>query len=192
MKKCTYLILVFAWFFVLVLNTGCDQCKDIECPQDKEFPDHMERRIPYQVGQVVRFANAGGDTLILTCEKREYPKQTITPDDRIEEGCCNTAGLADNLVCNLKNSSNDLMGFLVVYSEGGWYITTFSLRINGIKYSENDYDEGHTQDSVLLNGKVFYNLIRVDQDSIFSIYNSLDGLGVVGFKIDGEEWALIE
>jgi hypothetical protein len=192
MKKCTYFFLAFAYLTMLLFVAGCDECKDIDCPQDVEFPDYMEKRIPYQVGQVVRFANANRDTVALTCGNREYTKQTISPNGNVEEECCSNAS-AEVLTCALGNG-NEYLSMVTSFiptntDDGGFYVTTYSAKIDGVQYYEDDYD-GHVLASVELNNKVFQNVFRIDKDSNFILYNN-DGLGVVGFKISGEEWALV-
>ncbi len=196
MKKYIYLLSCCACLFGMMTVVGCgDKCNDADCQKDVDFPDYMERRIPYKVGQVVRFANATGDTIILTCDRKEYYDQPITPSSNFEMECCNAA-FVGNVVCALNSNEIDNLGMTTSFvptssSSGGFYVTNYSALLDNVDYLEDDY-YGHQQDIVELNDEKFMNVLVVDKDSTFIMYNSLDGLGVVGFKINGEEWALVE
>jgi hypothetical protein len=75
--------------------------------------------------------------------------------------------------------------------DGGFYVTNYSAKIDNVQYFEDSY-YGYQEDFVELNSKKFYDVLVIDKDPNFILYNGLDGLGVVGFKINGKEWALVE
>jgi hypothetical protein len=190
MKKIYHLILLcFGVALSFVSLNSCDECKDIDCPQDMKFPDVMELWMPYQVGQVVRFANANGDTISLTCNSREYSEQEIIPSDRIEEDCCSDA-FVENLSCNLGGINDYRLRISTVHPGGSFYIIKYFAMLDSVQFVEDNYD-GRSQESIELNNKIFHNIYIIDKDPDFILYTN-HGLGVVGFKINGEEWALVE
>ena len=77
------------------------------------------------------------------------------------------------------------------------YYLGIHLNINGKEYGAQwyaCYETGYRLASVNLSNRTFHNLIGIEcYNKIDSIYiNSEDQYGVVGFKVDGVEWAKID
>lgn len=171
-----------------MIFTGCgDNCTD--CPKDVKFPAEMELRVPYQVGQVVRFANALGDTITLNCTEREYSEEQRFAMERPQSECC-PGFFVENVSCLLSSDEGDFIRLRTDYT-GGYSITVFA------SLHEIDYLNGNFRyllDSVQINGQTFFNVSKADEingDEI-SIFLGNGGQGVVGFILNGEEWALVD
>lgn len=189
MKRCYYFFLSVVGLVGLGLISGCgDNCKKVSCPEDVDFPPYMELQIPYQVGQIVRFANEDGDNIVLTCEKRLYTDQPLGLDLN-QQDCCKSA-FAKNISCSLKSSNNDKLSIFTTFP-GNFHVAMYGALLGGVQFQEDTYYWSKI-DSIELNDKIFNNVFIVGDDPDFIMYNSLDGLGVVGFNINGVEWALIE
>jgi hypothetical protein len=186
MQKYSHLFLFCAYLFSSILFSGCgDKC--CCCPEDVELSDTMEMRIPYQVGQVVRFANAAGDTTSLSCTEREYSQEERYANERPQSECC-PAYLVENVACKLSAVSGDFLNIRTDYNAG--YNTLISARLDGVGYSDEHFS--NKIDSVILNSKVFYDILTTEEDDeeIFMLIGI--NQGIVGFTINGEEWALVE
>ncbi len=195
MKKYTFLFLYCANLFGLMVFVGCgDECSGIKCQQDMEFPDYMEQRIPYKVNQVVRFANTNGDTIYLNCTSRAYSQQEVRPIERPESECCQSY-MVENVSCELSNNVGD---FLRIGTEDlAGYLIRISAKINNINYSNDGLyiSDNNLLDSISLANKIFFNVATAEEygEHEISMFLSLEGTqGIIGFKINGEEWVLVD
>ncbi|MCC6725349.1 MAG: hypothetical protein IT258_12655 [Saprospiraceae bacterium] len=186
MKKCAYLFLMFAYLFIIAGLAGCgDKCSG--CPKDVELSDVMEQRIPYQAGQITRFANAFGDTIVLNCLERVYSQEERFAMERPESECC-PSYFVENVHVKMSGSSSSFLNIRT--DNNGGYIIRISANLEGKDYSGEYFS--NKLDSIVLSNKAFYNVLTMEKDNqeIF-MFIGLDN-GIVGFTINGEEWALVE
>ncbi len=188
MKKYSHLFLFCAYLFSLLTVAGCgDDCSG--CPEDVELSDLMELRVPYQVGQVVRFANATGDTIALNCMERAYSQQESRPMERPYSECC-PSYFAENVACLLAGDAGNFIRVFTDYSV--YYSITVAGSLKGLNYNIGSFQ--NKIDSVQINGQTFINVSISDKnnDNEVSVFLGNDGKGIVGYILNGEEWALVE
>ncbi len=189
MKKYTFLFLYCAYLFGMMTVVGCgDKCSG--CPEDVELSDALEMKIPYNEGQETSFANASGDTITLKCVKREYQQEERFATERPESECCPGYQI-ENLICKLSDNGES---FINVRTDNvGFYIIRILANLDGIDYLSEGL--GLPVDSIQLNGKSFFNvsIFNDTHGTGHAAFLSInDSKGIVGFILNGEEWALVE
>jgi|GEM_PF-4069134 len=172
---------------------SCDKCDG--CQKDVTIDACVENSIPYEVGDTVMFRSNLDDTLVFICSERKYYQYLLPPKAGNSYECC-TPFESENLSAKLESAdaSLDILTQFISID----YDLNISLVLNGEKKRTSWYactkGGGWELNSITLAQHTFHKVIGLHFDNATdSLYlNSEDQFGVVGFKVDGVEWAKID
>lgn len=188
---------LFLFATSLFLLTGCDDCPP--CPKDQKLPDCIKNSIPYDVGDKMLFRSSLDDTLEFVCTNRAFFQNEHLPA-LISSECCPRYE-SENLTVNFVSGDKtiDMTSDYIVDPNGDYYYLRIDLFISydnrrAVFYACRNID--YTTPKVALAGRTFQNVVGIDlfsPNDLDSLYLNDNGrYGIVGFIIDGLEWAKIE
>jgi len=188
MKKLVFLSIVA----LLITLASCRDCPP--CSKDTEVPECLEELIPYQADDTLRFVNTMDDTMMLVCQGKGYFTYIISDNSLENEGCC-PAYKTNNLSTSLVNDSISIRCSAESFG-------TYYLEINIVQDTLKDrfryYGcEDLSENEVMIAGKKFNNILTLNEsasngDKAYINFTNEYHSGVVGFKVDGVEWAKID
>jgi len=184
MKKLVFLSIVA----LLITLASCRDCPP--CPKDMEVPECFEKLITYQVGDTIRFRNSLNDTMVFVCEERSLRQNAEVLDGSETEGCCPSYMVAQ-LVTTLESSSGKLEVGTTNHSP---IICDIELNLNNDTKHAYVFNclSSYALGSISLANVTFNDVIGSKLDTANDSVFIQQIFGIIGFKVDGVEWAKID
>lgn len=187
---------IVAIFNLVFFNSCITKCP--KCHSDEEIISCMKNAVPYQVGDTIRFANDINEILTFVCEEKKYYQIEHLPNNDSEDSECCPNYFVENISCKLMSEDGSIN--IKTNNDELPYVLTIRLNYKNIIVSNANFYEGqcnYYEESLTIAQTNFKNVIKLylptstNSDSIY-LQNLESAGGVIGFKLDGIEWAKVQ